>query len=1096
MKLSAGWTVSLCIFLGSTAYANAATQCRSVAGKLASAQGSVELLHETSSEWQPGELNETLCEGDTVRVGARSRAALMLVNDAVLRLDQNTTMRLVDIAAEKSERSLLELVKGALQSFSRKPRLISINTPYLNGSIEGTEFIFRVENESTQLTVYEGTVVASNDQGKLAVPGGASVSAAKGQAPIQQLVVKPRDGVQWALYYPPLPLSDNGAASANERELAEASPLLDVGRADDAMRHIEIVLRNEPENAAALSLQAIILLVQNEPARALDLAQKAAQADPKSAIAAIALSYAQQAAFDLNAARQTLLSAVENNPNNALVWTRLAEIHASFGELNESLAAAQHATTLAPELARAQTVQGFSHLVRIETAEATAAFDKAIQLDQADPLPHLGKGLALIRTGELIEGRREIEIAAGLDGNNALIRSYLGKAYFEEKRDVISAGQYATAKKLDAHDPTPYFYDAILKQTTNRPVEALQDMQQAITLNDNRAVYRSRLLLDADLAARSASLARVYSDLGFEDLALVEGWKSVNTDPSNFSAHRFLADSYAAQPRHEIARVSELLQSQLLQPLNSTPIQPRLGESNLFLIAASGPSNLSFNEFNPLFSRDGVSVQGSAMSGSNATNSEEVVASSINGAYSASFGISHFETEGWRDNADQSDDIANVFVQKELSSKASVQAEYRYRHTEYGDLLLRFFPDEFFPGQKNDVERHALRIGGRYDLAPDSTLLASVQYQHSDTSQIDRQYPQDFVSLVDLQLPENAYALEMQHLLRKSDFKLTSGVGYFHVDGGLDSTIGLDFPPPPDGPGAFEVTGSTLTQVRHVNAYTYANIDVLKNLIVTLGASADDVYGDFPGDDKQRINPKFGVVWNPLESTTVRTAAFKTLKRTLVTNQTLEPTQVAGFNQFFDDYNLTEVKNYGVAIDQKFSEAVFGGVEYTKRDLSVPYLDFNFDPAVSKSADWNESNSRAYLFWTPLQMLALSAQYQYEYTERDPLFPEGLLELTTHRIPLEIKVFAPFGLSASLRGSYVRQRGDFALISGDLSSGEDSFWLIDASLSYRLPNRLGFISVGATNLTDEGFKYFDRDLNNASIQPNRMLFARVTLAFP
>jgi hypothetical protein len=49
-------------------------------------------------------------------------------------------------------------------------------------------------------------------------------------------------------------------------------------------------------------------------------------------------------------------------------------------------------------------------------------------------------------------------------------------------------------------------------------VEALQDLQKAIELNDNRAVYRSRLQLDADLAARSASLARVYTDLGFKNL--------------------------------------------------------------------------------------------------------------------------------------------------------------------------------------------------------------------------------------------------------------------------------------------------------------------------------------------------------------------------------------------------------------------------------------------------------------------------------------------------------------------------------------------------------------------------------------------------
>ncbi len=115
-------------------------------------------------------------------------------------------------------------------------------------------------------------------------------------------------------------------------------------------------------------------------------------------------------------------------------------------------------------------------------------------------------------------------------------------------------------------------------------------MEKAIELNDNRAVYRSKLLLDSDLAARSCGLARIYNNLGFQQRGLVEGWNSVNIDPTNFSAHRFLADSYAVLPRYEIARVSELLQSQLLQPINITPIQPALAERNLFLISAQGPA--------------------------------------------------------------------------------------------------------------------------------------------------------------------------------------------------------------------------------------------------------------------------------------------------------------------------------------------------------------------------------------------------------------------------------------------------------------------------------------------------------------------------
>ncbi len=38
----------------------------------------------------------------------------------------------------------------------------------------------------------------------------------------------------------------------------------------------------------------------------------------------------------------------------------------------------------------------------------------------------------MIRDGHLEEGRRQIEIAVALDPTNSLLRSYLGKAYYEE----------------------------------------------------------------------------------------------------------------------------------------------------------------------------------------------------------------------------------------------------------------------------------------------------------------------------------------------------------------------------------------------------------------------------------------------------------------------------------------------------------------------------------------------------------------------------------------------------------------------------------------------------------------------------------------
>ena len=556
--------------------------CPEPVGRFASVEGEADVQSDGGGGWRAAQLDQRLCEGDTIRVGERSRVAVQLINDAVLRIDQNTSIRLVNITGKTDEPSWIDLVSGALHSFSRQPWLIKVTTPHLKGDIDGTEFYVQAEDDRSLLIVFEGHVLVSNDKGRLAVASGQAATAEAGKPPVYRTVVRPWDAVEWALYYPPLlylrpdefppgpgwqgrirqslEFYQRGDLQKAFKSIAtvpetvrdprffayRASLLLALGRVDEADADLKRALTLAPNDSNALGLQAIIAVVRNEKDQALNLAQRAVEAAPGSATALIALSYARQARFDLEGARASLEKAVQLDPKNALAWARLAELWSSFGRLDQALKAAQKAVILEPDLSRTQTVLGFVYLTEVKTTQAKEAFDKAIALDQADPLPRLGLGLAKIREGDLHEGRREIEVAASLDPNNSIVRSYLGKAYYEEKRIPLDEREYAIAKELDPKDPTPFFYDAIAKQTTNRPVEALQDMQKAIELNDNRLVYRSRLLLDSDLAARSASLARIYTDLGFQQLALVEGWKSVNTDPSNFSAHRFLADSYSA----------------------------------------------------------------------------------------------------------------------------------------------------------------------------------------------------------------------------------------------------------------------------------------------------------------------------------------------------------------------------------------------------------------------------------------------------------------------------------------------------------------------------------------------------------------------
>src|SRR6478672_10330017 len=126
------------------------------------------------------------------------------------------------------------------------------------------------------------------------------------------------------------------------------------------------------------------------------------------------------------------------------------------------------------------------------------------------------------------------------------------------------------------------------------------------------------------------------------------------------------------------------------------------------------------------------------------------------------------------------------------------------------------------------------------------------------------------------------------------------------------------------------------TAIRHLNLYAYGYFKPVNTVTFTAGVSGDFLSGDsIEISGKNQVNPKFGVMWNPAPATTVRAAAFRVLKRTLVTDQTLEPTQVAGFEQFFDQVDGSSYWRYGVGIDQKLRDLLVGA-EYSQRKIEVP----------------------------------------------------------------------------------------------------------------------------------------------------------------
>jgi tetratricopeptide (TPR) repeat protein len=867
------------------------------------------------------------------------------------------------------------------------------------------------------------------------------------------------------------------------------SALVDLteGRVGEALGELTQALARDPNHALAHGLRSNIYLVQNQKELAHKEAQQAITANPFSPSAYLDLSLVKQAEFELAEGLQAAQKVVELDPDNAQALIQVSRLLFGLGRISEAFKIAEEARRRAPQDPVVTATWGFLQLARDHVTEAMAAFDQAIEQDSTRGEPHLGKGLALFRRGKTEEGEKEMRIATLLEPKVSLYHSYLGKAFYEVKEERLAEQQFALAKELDPRDPTPWFYEAIRKQTVNRPVEALQDLQQSITLNDNRAVYRSRLLLDEDLAMRGTSLARIYDDLGFDQLALVEASKSVSFDPANHSAHRFLSDTYARLPRHEIARVSELLQAQLLQPINIDPLQPSIEESDLNIVAGAGPARTTFNEFTPLFERNRLRLVTSMFGGSNDTWGDELVLSGLRDHLSFSLGQFHSDTNGFRENNDTENNFYNIFAQIAVMSWLNLQAEYRRRETEQGDIQLNFDPNNFSTSQRYEIRQDKGRLGGHVTLSPQSDVIASFIYGDFETA----------TSLIDpvTNIPfeqvtgNTGYQIEAQYLFRSNQFNLIAGVGRYDIDVNRRATFG-DFVFPEED---FSREQDTV--------YIYNNINWPNNLIWTAGVSYD-YFQDAEVDLVNDVNAKLGLQWSFTNNLRLRSAYIQTVKRPFIVQQSIEPTQVAGFNQFFDDFAGTEATRYGIGLDAHLTEWLSGGLEASRRELTVPMSIIISDGSTVEYEDWREDLYKGYLYWAPHREWVAGVEYRFERFKLEKRISSDLFRPTrveTMSVPFEVAYFNPLGFFAKLGATYVRQQVELGPLS-TFDEDSDEFVVVEIGAGYRLPNRWGILSVDVRNLLDENFLYQDDNFRTFELRapafiPDRTIFATLTLYF-
>ncbi len=421
---------------------------------------------------------------------------------------------------------------------------------------------------------------------------------------------------------------------------------------------------------------------------------------------------------------------------------------------------------------------------------------------------------------------------------------------------------------------------------------------------------------------------------------------------------------------------------------------------------------------------------------------------------------------------------------------------------------MNFDPATFDPTLRQSRDQDTVRVGARFAWAPHSDVIVSYIHTDLDTGQQSTAFAAPLILLVDVTTKQEAHQVEAQYIFRHDRFTATIGGGWSGPDivTRVDTTdIGIPLGPLPSTLLIFDDS--------NYNGYIYVNATWPDTVIWTGGLSLESLKRNVqlgnasvmnnPGLDQDKLLPKAGVQWNITDWARLRLAYLQAIKRELVVNRTIEPTQVAGFNQFFDDANGSETQRWGGGLDAVLTNKLYSGVELAVRKVKFPIV--NGATGRFRKFDRWEDFARAYLYWTPLKNWAVSVEGQYEkFRRQSDSFSVATggnpPKVKTVILPAGIRYFHPSGAFASVRGTYVRQKLTPAPTS-TLTENTDKFYLVDASIGFRLPKRLGIMSLEVNNLFNQKFFYQDLNIHTGQIPitprflPTRTVLGQVTLSF-
>ncbi len=710
-----------------------------------------------------------------------------------------------------------------------------------------------------------------------------------------------------------------------------------------------------------------------------------------------------------------------------------------------------------------------------------------------------------------------------MEPNRSVLRSYLGKAFANRYDGQRAERELKLAQRLDPNDPTSWLYLALLEQQENKINDAINDLEKSKELNDNRRVYRSKLLLDQDQAVRSANLAKIYQDAGMTDVSVNEASRAVTADYANYSAHQFLANSYEAlldpkaiNLRYETPWFSELLLSQLLAPV---------GAGNL-------SQYISQQEYSSLFVHDHFGLSSSTEYRSSGDWHEQASQYGHFGNFGYAFDAEHRSQNGDRPNNDLEQTSYRLKAKYQLTPKDSVMLEAQTYEGESGDIAQYYNQTSAnTTGRVKETQTPNLFIGYHHEWNPGSHTLFLAGRLNDTLTQTDpagtaltlTKNPAGTILFANVRAfgaeyerELNAYSAELQQLWQTEDRTFIVGARYQTGDADTSATLTRNpifFPPIYGTPASAQNFDPELVRF---SIYGYHLWQIFEWMQFTMGVSYDRI--TFPansevppvrGDtqDKSQVSPKLGLMITPWKDATLRGVFTRSLGGVFYDQSVrLEPTAVAGFNQAFRSLIPesvvglvpgTEFETFGVAFDQKLWHGTYFTIsgELLRSDADRTMGVFDFDNttilAVPGSTREKLEFEEQTLALTVNQIIskewALGANYRISRAKLHDQFPDIPVVINPGAVSPDQRHNATLG-QLRLYALYNHPSGFFSRAETVWSEQDnqgyapaipsDDFWQFNLFAGYRFYHRKAELQLGLLNLADQNYQLNPLNLYN------------------